>query len=48
MAVLWDTSIVCGCAVDDGTCYNGEENKEIKSENHLHLKVYSVILSQSK
>ena len=30
MAVLWDTGIVCGCAVDDGTCYNGEENKEIK------------------
>lgn len=48
MAVLWDTGIVCGCAVDDGACYIGEENKEIKSENHLHLRMYCVMLSKNE
>ena len=48
MAVLWDTGIVCGCAVDDGACYIGEENKKIKSENHLHLRGYCVMLSKNE
>ena len=39
MAVLWNTGIVCGCAVDDGTCYNGEENKEIKKIDFIKDKI---------